>query len=231
MPAGGLPEQGCCGASVVAPSGGELFRILRGRFTIDGIRQQEFGYSGGAQGDVFGAQLGAPLPYLFETAKCPVQGARQGHEFGGVQGASAQKLVEGARVEGLVPEAQLAVVLLAGDGVEFGDSGCVPQGGGYLRGLGVSGCIRAFFESVPVGCRAQSGRGGSGALGCSNGAQGVASGARGGYRGYGSYRGCALGGSAPVLDNLQGGQGRVGDAFQNVCFFASHTIMLSNNTK
>ena len=118
-------------------------------------------------------------------------------------------------------------MLLAGDGVELGESGCVTQGGGYLRGLGVllSGCIRAFFESVPVGCRAQSGRGGSGALGCSNGAQGVASGA---HRGYGR---CALGGSAPILNNLQGGQSQVGDAFQNVCFFASHTIMLSNYIK
>ena len=117
-----------------------------------------------------------------------MQGAYQGHELGGCQGASAQELVEGARVEGLIPEAQLAVVLLAGDGVEFGESGRVTQGGGYLRGLGVplSGCIRVFLESVPVGCRAQSGRdrsqlgGESCRGGLRNGAQGVASGVHGG---------------------------------------------------
>ena len=54
-----------------------------------------------------------------------MQGSCQGHELGGCQGASAQELVESARVEGLVPEAQLAVVLLAGDGVELGESGRV----------------------------------------------------------------------------------------------------------
>ena len=98
----------------------------------------------------------------------------------------------------------------------------------------LSGCIRVFLESVPVGCRAQSGRGRSQLGGRSwrgglrNGAQGVASGVRGGY---GTCSGRTLGGFAPVLDNLQGGQIRVGDAFQNVCFFASHTIMLSNCIK
>ena len=92
-----------------------------------------------------------------------MQGSRQGHELGGCQGASAQELVEGTRVEGLVPEAQLigAIGTLTSNGVELGESGRVTQGGGYLRGLGVplSGCIRVFLESVPVGCRAQSGRG------------------------------------------------------------------------
>ena len=54
-----------------------------------------------------------------------MQGAHQGHELGGCQGASAQELVECARVEGFVPEAQLAVVFLAGDDVELGESGRV----------------------------------------------------------------------------------------------------------
>ena len=92
-----------------------------------------------------------------------MQGSRQGHDFGGCQGASAQKLVEGARVEGLVPEAQLigAIGAVASNGIftsnsmELGESGRVTQGGGYLRGLGVPlrGCIRVFLESVPVSCR------------------------------------------------------------------------------
>ena len=208
---------------------------MRGRFTVDSVGQKEFGHSGGAQSNIFGTQLGAPLPCLFKATERPVQGSCQGHELGGCQGASTQELVEGARVEGLVPEAQLigAIGALTSNGVELGESGRVTQGGGYLRGLGVplSGCIRVFLESVPVGCRTQSGRGGSGTLGCRNGAQGVASGAHGGCRGYGSYGGHALGGSTPALNNLQGGQSRVGDAFQNVCFFASHTTMLSNNIK
>ena len=172
-----------------------------------------------------------------------MQGSCQGHELGGCQGASTQELVEGARVEGLVPEAPLigAIGALTSNGVELGESGRVTQGGGYLRGLGVplSGCIRVFLESVPVGCRAQSGRGrsqlggGSWRGGVRNGAQGVAFGVRGGH---GTYGGCALSGctcgcSTPVLNNLQGGQSRVGDAFQNVCFFTSHTIMLSNYIK
>ena len=143
-----------------------------------------------------------------------MQGAYQGHELGGCQGASAQELVEGARVEGLIPEAQL-IGALTSNGVELGESGRVTQGGGYLRGLGVplSGCIRVFLESVPVGCRAQSGRGRSQLGGGSwrsrlrNGAQGVASGVRGGYGTYGrcALGGCTCGGFAPVLDNLQGG--------------------------
>ena len=138
-----------------------------------------------------------------------MQGSRQGHDFGGCQGASAQELVEGARVEGLIPEAQLIGAFIS-NSVELGDSGRVTQGGGYLRGLGVplSGCIRVFLESVPVGCRPQGrcARNRRGRLGRQrNGAQGVASrmqGAHGVRRGYG---GCALGGFAPVLDNLQGG--------------------------
>ena len=56
-----------------------------------------------------------------------MQGSRQGHDFGGGQGAGAQELVEGARVEGLVPEAQLvgAIGALTSNGVELGESGRV----------------------------------------------------------------------------------------------------------
>ena len=59
-----------------------------------------------------------------------MQGACQGHELGGCQGASAQELVESARVEGLVPEAQLigaigAIGALTSNGVELGESGRV----------------------------------------------------------------------------------------------------------
>ena len=56
-----------------------------------------------------------------------MQGACQGHELGGHQGASTQELVEGARVEGLVPEVQLigAIGALASNGVELGESGRV----------------------------------------------------------------------------------------------------------
>ena len=53
-----------------------------------------------------------------------MQGAYQGHELGGCQGASAQELVEGARVEGLIPEAQL-IGALTSNGVELGESGRV----------------------------------------------------------------------------------------------------------
>ena len=53
-----------------------------------------------------------------------MQGSCQGHELGGCQGASAQELIEGARVEGLVPEAQL-IGALASNGVELGESGRV----------------------------------------------------------------------------------------------------------
>ena len=125
MSACGLPEQGCCGAGVVAPSGGELFHILRSRCTIGRIRKQKFGHSGGAQSNIFGAEFGAPLPYLFEGAERPVQGSRQGHDLGGCQGASAQELVEGARVEGFVPEAQSigAIGAVTSNGVELGESG------------------------------------------------------------------------------------------------------------
>ena len=56
-----------------------------------------------------------------------MQGSRQGHELGGCQGASAQELVEGTRVEGLVPEAQLigAIGALTSNGVELSESGRV----------------------------------------------------------------------------------------------------------
>lgn len=56
-----------------------------------------------------------------------MQGSRQGHELGGCQGASAQELVKGARIEGLVPEAQLigAIGALTSNGVELGESGRV----------------------------------------------------------------------------------------------------------
>ena len=53
-----------------------------------------------------------------------MQGAYQGHELGGCQGASAQELVEGARVEGLIPEAQL-IGALTSNGVKLGESGRV----------------------------------------------------------------------------------------------------------
>ena len=56
-----------------------------------------------------------------------MQGSRQGHELGGCQSASAQELVKGARIEGLVPEAQLigAIGALTSNGVELGESGRV----------------------------------------------------------------------------------------------------------
>ena len=62
-----------------------------------------------------------------------MQGSRQGHELGGCQGASAQELVKGARIEGLVPEAQLIGAIGAtasngtftSNGVELGESGRV----------------------------------------------------------------------------------------------------------
>ena len=56
-----------------------------------------------------------------------MQGSCQCHELGGCQCASAQELVEGARVEGLVPEAQLtgAIGALTSNGVELGESGRV----------------------------------------------------------------------------------------------------------
>ena len=56
-----------------------------------------------------------------------MQGACQGHELGGCQGASAQELVESARVKGLVPEAQLigAIGALTSNGVELSESGRV----------------------------------------------------------------------------------------------------------
>ena len=51
-----------------------------------------------------------------------MQSSRQGHDLGGGQGASAQELVEGARVEGLVPEAQL-ICAFTSNSVELGESG------------------------------------------------------------------------------------------------------------
>ena len=56
-----------------------------------------------------------------------MQGSCQGHELGGCQGASAQELVESARVEGLVPEAQPigAIGAPTSNGVELGESGRV----------------------------------------------------------------------------------------------------------
>ena len=53
-----------------------------------------------------------------------MQGSRQGHDFGGGQGAGAQELVEGARVEGLVPEAQ-PICAFTSNSVELGESGRV----------------------------------------------------------------------------------------------------------
>ena len=67
-------SRGCCSAGVVAPSGGELFHILRSRCTIGRIRKQKFGHSG-AQSNIFGAEFGAPLPTFLRvpSAWCRVR--------------------------------------------------------------------------------------------------------------------------------------------------------------